>query len=185
MSAVAPRLLTAEEFAQLPEPPDGSKQELVRGEIVVTPPPGFRHGRVQIRVGVLLETWARSRQAGRSTVESGLVTEEGPDTVRGPDVAFWSFDRLPAGQEPIGYPEVAADVCVEVVSPSNTRRGMRTKVREYLTRGVRVVWVVDPEARTVAVYHQPGEGRVLWDDATLTDEEVLPGFSCRVAEFFE
>lgn len=48
-----------------------------------------------------------------------------------------------------------------------------------------MIWVVDPEARTVTVYRQPGEGRLLWDDAILTGEDVLPGFQCRVAEFFE
>ena len=57
-------------------------------------------------------------------------------------------------------------------------------MREYLKRGVRVVWVVDPEDRTVTVYRQPGQGQLLEEDATVTGEDVLPGFSCRVAEFF-
>jgi Uma2 family endonuclease len=118
------------------------------------------------------------------TVESGQPTTSNPDTVRGPDVAFWSFERLPADQTPRGYPDIAADLVVEVMSPSNTDPQLREKAREYLARGVRVVWVVDPDDRSVTVYRQPDEGRILWQEATLTDAEVLPGFACRVREFF-
>lgn len=82
------------------------------------------------------------------------------------------------------YANVGADLIVEVVSPCNTREKMTRKVREYFTRGVRLVWVVDPEERTLTVYTKPGDGTVLWEDATLTGGDVLPGFSCPVAEFF-
>ncbi|MDB5313700.1 MAG: hypothetical protein JWO38_7902 [Gemmataceae bacterium] len=178
------KLLTAEEFAKLPEPPDGSKQELVRGEVVTMPPPGFLHGLVQTAVAFLLTTYARQTMRGRVTVESGVITEEGPSTVRGPDVAFWSFDRLPADHVPVVYANVAADLCVEVRSPGNTEEKMTEKVREYLHSGVKMVWVVDPDDRTVTVYRRPGDGRVVWDDATITGEDVLPEFSSLVAEFF-
>jgi Uma2 family endonuclease len=176
--------MTAKEFAHLPQPSDGSRQELVRGEVVTMPPPGFRHGEVQLAVGAILRQFVRTNQLGRVTVESGLQTEFDPDTVRGPDVAFWSKERLPLDRTPETYADVPADLCVEVLSPSNTTAGMKTKIREYFTRGVRLVWVIDPEMRTVAIYRQPGEGRVVWDDATLTGEDVLPGFACPVAELF-
>ena len=183
--SIAKTLLTAAEFARLPDPPDGSKQELVRGEIVTMPPPGFRHGEVQGNVYYALKTYAKQSKAGRVTVESGCLTETEPDSVRGPDVAFWSSARVPAGSNPDVYPDVAADLVVEVLSPGNTRPKMVAKVREYLTGDVRLVWVVDPEARTVTAYTKPGEGRELWADATLTADDVLPGFACPVAEFFE
>jgi Uma2 family endonuclease len=179
------KLLTADEFAKLPDPIDGSKQELVRGEIITMAPPSFVHGIVQGNVLFALKTYARQTQSGRVTVESGVITEEGPDTVRGPDVAFWSFKKLPADQVPIVYANVPADLCVEVISPGNTREKMNRKIREYFTSGVQQVWVVDPEAKTVTIYRQPGDGRVLWDDSTITAEDILPGFSCPVAEFFQ
>ncbi len=75
-------------------------------------------------------------------------------------------------------------MCVEVLSPSNTQQKMTRKIREYFICGVRMVWVVDHEERTVAIYDKPGDGRVLWDDAILTLEDVVPGFSCPVREFF-
>ena len=181
----AKKLLTAEEFYRLPDPPDGSKQELVRGEVVtVMAAPSFKHGIVQGRAYFALETYARQTKLGRVTVESGLVTEEDPDTVRGPDVAYWSYERVPADKTPDVYPEVAADLCVEVKSPSNTPAKTTKKIAEYFACGVRMVWIADPDERTVTVYTKPGDGRVLWDDATLDGGDVLPGFTCPVAEFF-
>lgn len=185
MTTTAVRAITAAEFAHLPDPADGSKEELVRGVIVTMPAPGFRHGVCQSNVVFLLQTYVRSNRCGRVTVESGLQTEFDPDTVRSPDVAFWSAERLPWDQMPEVYPDVAADLVVEIQSPSSRRQTTQDKIREYLNRGVRTIWIVDPEARTVTVYRRAGEGRLLWDDATLTGEDVLPGFQCRVAEFFE
>ncbi|MGL6096876.1 MAG: Uma2 family endonuclease, partial [Fimbriiglobus sp.] len=116
------RLLTADEFSRLPNPADGSKQELVRGEVVTIPPPGFRHGDVQGNVLFAVKSYVKQSKTGRVTVETGLVTGRDPDSVRGPDVAFWSFARLPADQYPAVYPTVAADLVAEVLSPGNTRR---------------------------------------------------------------
>jgi Uma2 family endonuclease len=185
MSAVAQKLITADEFFRMPDPPDGSKQELVKGVVITMPPPGFRHGDVQVNIAIALKTFLRGHRVGRVTVESGVRTDRGPDSVRGPDVAFWSVDRLPLDQTPVGYPQVAADLCVEVRSPSDSMRDLRAKAREYLRNNVRMVWIVDPDDQTVTVYRQPGEGRVFSEDATITGEDVLPEFSCRVAEFFE
>jgi Uma2 family endonuclease len=184
LSTTAKKLLTAEEFAKLPEPVDGSKQELVRGEVITMPPPSFLHGVVQLNIATLLKIFVAERQLGRVTVESGVITEQGPSTVRGPDVAYWSYERLPADHVPVVYANVAADLCVEVRSPSNTDERMTRKVREYFDSGVKMVWVVDPEERTLTVYRKPGDGRVLWEDATISGEDVLPGFTYSVAEFF-
>jgi Uma2 family endonuclease len=179
------KLITADEFAKMPDPIDGSKQELVRGEIITMPPPGFVHGLVQLNVAIALRTHARQTKSGRVTTASGAITEEGPDTVRGPDVAFWSFKRLPADRVPKVYANVAPDLCVEVLSPGNTNEKMTRKIKEYFTSGVQMVWVLDPDEQTVTVYRQPGDGRVLWNNTTISAEDLLPGFSCPVAEFFQ
>jgi Uma2 family endonuclease len=184
-TAALPKLLTAEEFFRLPDPPDGSKQELVRGEVVTMPPPGIRHGVVQTNIACLIQPFARTHKLGRVTVESGVRTEEDPDSVRGPDVAFWGVNALPVGPVPVGYADLPADLVVEVMSPSDSRRAVVRKVNEYLTSGTRMVWVVDPDDRNVAVYRQAGEGRILWEDATISGEDVLPGFECKVADFFD
>ncbi len=136
MATATQKLITAEEFFRMPDPPDGSKQELVRREIVTMPPPGFRHGIRQVRAATLLDQFAHTSRSGRVTVESGVVTERDPDTVRGPHVSFWSFERLPADQEPEGYPNVAPDLCVEVISPGDRLQRMTEKLREYFAPGV-------------------------------------------------
>lgn len=184
MSAVATKLLTADEFARLPDPPDGSRQELVKGEVVTMPPPSFVHGKIQVNVSYVLEGYNRAHSAGHVTVESGVRTEKRPDTVRGPDVAFWSLARVPADKDPGVYPEAAADLVVEVLSPANTPKQVRAKLREYFRAGVRLVWVAGPDARTVTAYTRPGGGTEHWEDDTVTGGDVLPGFTCPVAEFF-
>ena len=184
MATVAEKLITVEEFMRMPDPPDGSRQELVRGVVITMPPPFFKHGLRQGRAYSLVDNHARSKHLGRVTVESGLITERDPDTVRGPDVAYWSYERLPEEIEPEGYPDVAADLCIEVLSSAKEWKRMREKLLEYFARGVRMVWVINPEDRTVTVYRNADEGRVLHENANLTGDEVLPGFACKVAELF-
>src|SRR5262245_51751487 len=184
MATVAARLLTAEEFHRTPPPADGAKVELVRGEVVKVCRPGFAHGYTQVRVCGLLDQYGRPQRRGRAVVKTGVITERDPDTVRGPDVSYWSVERLPWDQTPQGYPDSAPDLAVEVLSPNNRLARIREKMREYFNRNVRMVWVVDPEDRTVTVYRALEEGRVLHESATLTGEDVLPGFSCQVAELF-
>jgi Uma2 family endonuclease len=83
---------------------------------------------------------------------------------------------------PVGYIEVAPDLLVEVLSPSNTRKQILAKLREYFTRGVQLVWVISPEDRTLTIYRMPDEGRLLHESATVTGEDALPGFECSVSE---
>ncbi len=185
MPIVSEKLITVQEFSQMPSPPDGSRQELVRGVVVTMPPPGFRHGLRQGKVYKILDHYGTSTRHGRAVVESGMVTDRGPDTVRGPDVSYWSAERLPLDVEPEGYPDTSPDLCVEVLSPGNQLAKILEKLREYFANNVRMVWVVDPDDRTLTVYRSADEGRLLHESAMLSAEDVLPGFSCRVGEFFE
>jgi Uma2 family endonuclease len=180
-TAAQKKLLTAEEFFLLPDPDDGSQQELVRGEIITMPPPGGMHGvscnKVGRRLGNFVEEGDRGTVASNDT---GFITERGPDSVRGPDVAYWSKEKLPV--VPVGYIEVAPDLLVEVLSPSNTWKQIRAKLKEYFAKGVRLVWVIAPEDRTLTIYRTLDEGRLLHETATVTGDEVLPGFTCRVSD---
>jgi Uma2 family endonuclease len=182
MSTAAPKkLLTAEEFFQLPNPADGSQQELVRGEIITMPPPVGFHGVCCSETCRLLGNFVKPNHLGTVTAnDTGFITERHPDSVRGPDIAYWSKEKLP--EVPVGYIEVPPDLLVEVLSPSNPSKQIRTKLKEYFARGVRLVWVIAPEDRTLTIYRTPDEGRLLHESATVTGEEVLPGFSCRVGE---
>jgi Uma2 family endonuclease len=182
MATIAPKkLLTAEEFFLLPDPDDGSQQELVRGEIIIMPLPGGMHGVSCGKVGRRIGHFVEENNLGTvASNETGFITERGPDSVRGPDVAYWSKEKLPV--VPVAYIEVPPDLLVEVLSPGNTSRQIRAKLREYFAKGVRLVWVIAPEDRTLTIYRTPDEGRLLHETATVTGEDVLPGFTCRVSD---
>jgi Uma2 family endonuclease len=105
--------------------------------------------------------------------------------VRIPDVAFVSWERLPGRRipsEPI--PDLAPDLAVEVLSPGNTPGEMARKRQEYFAAGVQLVWIVDPVARTVAVYTAPEQSTVLQAAQTLAGEPVLPGFTLPLRRLF-
>jgi len=184
MEATIQKLITAEEFLEMPDPEDGTRQELVKGVIEKMSRPNFKHGECQSATSYVLRYYAKTNRAGRVVTETGIQTEKDPDTVRGPDVSFWSVERLPLDQEVIGYPPIAPDLCVEVLSPSNRRKQIRQKIKEYLFNGTKAVWVIDPENRTVTIYRTPLEGRTLEEDAILDGDDVLPGFTCKVSELF-
>ncbi len=178
------KLLTWQEFARLPDPPDGSKQELVKGVIVTMPSPRFRHGLRQGRAYKILDGFVEPRKLGRVVVETGVITERDPDSVRGPDVSYWSAERLPLDFEPELYPEVAADLVVEVLSPDDTPKKILEKIKEYFAARVRMVWLSDPKRRTITVYRSLRKKTVYKEGDDVSGEEVLPSFSCPVAEFF-
>jgi Uma2 family endonuclease len=175
--------ITAEEFAKMPDPPDGSRLELVRGEVVTTPPPKGKHPIVCSEVAWVLKNFVKPRKLGWVTTnDTGVVLEKGPDTVRGPGVAFWSITRQP--EQPEGYFLIPPDLAVEVQSPDDRRKDLRAKIKEYLFYSVPLTWLVDPETRTVTVYKGSMRGPELDESDTLDGGDVLPGFSCKVSDLF-
>lgn len=178
------RLVTAEEFlAQL----DDSRQtELVRGRIVEMPPTNFLHGIICSTVVEILRAYVKTRALGWVTCnDSGVITKRVPDTVRGPDVAYFSFQRVPKESPPEGYPEVAPELVFEVRSPSDRWQTITAKAGEYLTAGVLVVCVLDPETRTVGIYTADDFPLRKTADEELTLPDVFPDFNVPVRQFFE
>src|SRR5687768_10581450 len=143
---VSQRLVTAEEFEQMPEEP-GVRLELVRGRGVRVSPPGFRHGMVQGRLCELLAEYARRTGTGRAVFPVGFKLASNPDTVREPDLAFISRSRVTG--EPDGFIAGAPDLAVEVISPTDRRGNLQRKIAQYLETGVRMVWLVDPKRAVV------------------------------------
>lgn len=173
--------ITAEEFARMASPPDGSIQELVRGEIITMPPPKPRYGACCVLVTIIVGSYVKQHKLGICcSNDTGVQTEDDPDTGRGLDFGFWSHERI--AQVPDGYFQIGPDLAAEVLSPSNRRGQVHDKIIEYSGRGTRMIWIVDPEDRTVTVYRGPDGGRLFHENATLDGEDVLPGFSCRVAD---
>ena len=176
------KLLTAEEFAAMPEL--GPLTELVKGVVIDVPPPNFEHGAICVNIGVLLVQHVRPRQLGRVVSnDSGVKTA--PDSVRGADVAYFSYERLPKHVTPRGYPDVPPEVVFEVMSPDDVFRDVMEKTDEYLAVGVDLVFVVDP-GREQAMMLRKGElGTVFRLADELVFPGVLPEFRLPVRSLFE
>ena len=176
--------LTLEEYLALPDADE--RYELVAGFIVAEPRPLPRHGWVAVRIASLLERHVRAARLGAVSAESGFLLGRSPDTLRGPDVAFVSRERLAAYCASMrGYFPGPPDLAVEVLSPSDRWGELRGKVADYLAAGTRMVWVVDPERRQVTTYRALLAPRILREDDVLEGEAVVPGFSVAVAELFD
>ena len=176
-------LLTAEDLLANPVP--GKCTELVAGRMIVREPPGYRHGYVASQLLITIGTHVRAQKLGHVlAAETGFTLFRNPDTVRAPDVAFVRAERVPSPL-PTGYAEFAPDLAVEVLSPSDRAGRVLAKVGDWIDAGALLVWIVDPERRTARVYRADGSQSALTADDTLDGEDVLPGFSVRVAELID
>jgi Uma2 family endonuclease len=183
-SVSAPALLTAEQFAERPDP--GYPEELVKGRVVPMAVPKPRHGEICGKANRIFGNYAEDRDLGRVLCnDSGVITERGPDTVRGADVAFYSFARLPKGPLPDRYLDIPPDLIVEVLSPTDRWPRVFAKVAEYLEAGTTVVIVLDDKRRSAHVYRADGPDQILSGDEELTVPDLLGDFSVRVGRFFE
>lgn len=180
-----PALLTAEDFARRPD--SGHPEELVEGRIVPMTPPRPYHGFVCNRFGRLLANHVDDHDLGYVVSnDSGVITRRNPDTVRGADVAFYSYDRVPKGSLPrTSYLDVAPDLVAEVLSPDDRWPDVLAKVAEYIQAGVAVVLVLNTERRDVQVFATDAPVHTLDADADLTLPAPLDGFRVAVARLFE
>ena len=177
------KLITAAEFALLDD--NGQLSELVRGRIVEMNMPAPRHGYICGNTCFYLKLYLVDQDRGRvMTNDSGVVTEHDPDTVRGADVCYYSYDRLPRGPLPKGYVDVVPELVFEVRSPSDRWSEILQKVSEYLRAGVTAVCVLDQQTETAHVYYQNEQPQKHTAEQELTFPNILPGFCVRVGQLF-
>ena len=173
------QLMTADDLLHLHIP--DKRVELVKGLLVVREPAGGRHGRVAMALARYIANHADAHRLGPVyAAETGFMLARHPDTVRAPDVAFVRGERL-AHPDSAGFPDLAPDLVVEVLSPSDRPGEVLAKVADWLCAGTRLVWVVDPERRLARVYRLDGSEPIVTADGTLDGEDVLPGFACPLA----
>lgn len=182
----AKKLMTVDEywdFVNLPENMD-RLFELRRGEVVEMSRPKKPHGIVAANIARVLGNYSFAVNLGYVlSNDTGVVLEETPGTVVGPDVAYCVDANNYDDVEPkwVESPPVLA---VEVLSPTDKPREVNEKISEYLRAGVKVVWLADPEVKTVTVYRPNHHHVILKPADELTGGDDLPGFSCTVADFF-
>jgi Uma2 family endonuclease len=181
LMATVAQITTAE---QLFREPGLGRCELLRGELVLMSPSGSLHAFIAARLAKLLGNFVERRELGCVFgAEGGFQIGHDPDTVRAPDVAFVSAARMPA-TIPAGFFPGPPDLAVEVLSPNDRPTAVLAKVSDWLAAGCRMVWVVDPGARTVTLYAPNEEVRMFHLSDAITGAEVLPGFQVELAKIF-
>jgi Uma2 family endonuclease len=163
-------------------PDDGYKYELVDGEIIASPS-GVYSSAVATRISYLLQMYTDKNPVGLVMgADVGIRLPDG--NVRSPDVSVVRMEKLPGGKPPRSFGAFAPDLAVEVLSPSDSPRLVADKIGEYLQCGVSLVWLVDPDAKSVTIFRSLTDVRSLQSGDTITADPVLPGFSCAVERFF-
>lgn len=157
--------------------------ELVDG-VLVEKAMGIRESFLAAAIISFLRSFVVPQNLGMVAGADGLVRLF-PGMIRIPDVAFYSWDRLPNRRVPTtAIAPLAPDLAVEVLSASNTDEEMARKRHDYFAAGVRLVWLVDPVTRTLAVYTAPDQSRLLTENDPLDGGDVLPGFSVSLRALF-
>ncbi|MCA9923327.1 MAG: Uma2 family endonuclease [Anaerolineales bacterium] len=175
------KLITGEELYAMG---DIGPSELVRGEIVRHMPTGHPHGLIENLIAFFLTLFLRERKSGRVlTGEVGIYTQRQPDTIRAADVIYISEDRFQTLQSS-GYLDVAPELVVEIMSPSNSWTEVHEKLSEYFAIDVKMVWVVDPQLEQIHVYRAVDQVKLLQKSDTLSGEDVLPDFQAALTEIF-
>lgn len=182
MTTAAEVFYTAEQFALLPD--RGMPTELVRGRVIAMNVPAPRHGQICGKIARLLSNWVEEYDLGHFINDSGIITTRGPDTVRGGDVAFYSYARVPRGPLPPGYLAVVPELVFEVRSPTDRWSRVLGKASEYLDAGVSVVCALDQVSETVQVYRADELPRTLHGDDELRLPDILGEFGVAVRRFF-
>ncbi len=184
MATAKSKLLTAEDLLRLSS--QGVKGELVRGVLCETVSVGKEHGRIAMTFGATLVAYVRPRRLGIVIgSDAGVLLQRNPDTVREPDIAYISAERLPLDDQSDGYLEVAPELVVEIISPSDSPREVNEKTQMWLDHGVLMVLEVHPAERSVMVHRPDAPAVTLTGDDALDGGDVLPGFSLPLSEIFD
>jgi Uma2 family endonuclease len=181
-------LLTVADLAVLPsELPSGTvRYELDNGHLLIHPPHGDAHAAVLADIAAELALQGQRRGLGKVRCGGlGVILWRHPDRVTGADAVFLTNDQLPERVSPEDYLETMPALVVEVRDVMDADAVIERNVKDYLTAGVRVVWVADPDTRTVTAYRSGQPPQVFRDTDTLTVADVIPGFQVPVANLFQ
>ena len=175
--------ITADQLLSLPD--DGNRRELVRGELRMMSPSGWKHGQVTARLAALLDRHVEQHNLGVVFgAETGFLIARNPDTVRAPDAAFIARENLPAEDPTEAFWPGPPDLAAEVLSPSDKKSEVDEKIAAWLAAGCRLVWVVDPAKQTVTSYRSSTDIEIRSVEDQLDGGDVVRRFSCAVTELF-
>ena len=167
--------------------PDSSSLELVDGQILEKKG-SILCSEVEGLIGSVIGVFLLKHPVAKVYPSSLGYTcfPDDPDKMRKPDVSVVLLSRLKQLPDPnAGYMPIPPDLAIEMLSPNDVTYKTATKLREYFAAGCfPLVWIADPSTRTVTVHPHKGHPVILTEDDEITAESALPGFRCKVSEFF-
>lgn len=183
-TAVGEKTYTPEDLLTITDRP---MPELIDGELVERAPMGAKSDLVAFRLGRWVGNFVEAGELGFVLGAQGSyqIFPDDPRKVRIPDASFVPKDRLGTTGIPEGHLRMVPVLIVEAVSPHDTVAELDEKIEDFLRAGVPLIWVANPETRTVRIVRRSGADSRLGPGDTLEGEDVLPGFRCEIAKLFE
>ncbi len=177
-----PRLINVEGLLELPR--GRVRRELIEGELKEMAPAGHEHGHIAHETALSLGTHVKANELGRVyAAETGFKLASNPDTVRAPDMAFVSQERLQEVTSSTSYFPGPPDLAIEIISP-NDRHNEVEEVEMWLRYGVQMVVTLNPQLRTAMVYRSPDDIRMLREEGRLEGGNVVPGWTLPLIDLF-
>ncbi|HXH70979.1 MAG TPA: Uma2 family endonuclease [Pyrinomonadaceae bacterium] len=183
LDATIEKPITVEDFYEIAF--EGFRGELVRGKLKETMPTSILHGIIAGRIAGLLWVFLLQNKLGEVlTAETGFRLFVDEKTVRVPDVSFLSNEKLAEIKNVNKFYDGTPDLAVEVISPSETYNDVQGKLEDYLSAGVKMVWIIRPENKTVTTYRTLSDFKILRENEELNGDDVLPNFKCNLTDIF-
>ncbi len=182
MATVASKIYTPADLLKMP---DNNNIELVNGELVEKPVSALS-ALVEANISGYLHAFCVAHKTAvvlSSTNGIQCFTDD-PNKIRKPDVSVYTKERFTREHLLEGWVSIPPDLAVEVVSSRDEFAEVTERIEEYLTAGVKLIWVIDPENEIVYIHRQDGSVAKLHRNDELSGEDILPGFTCKVADLF-
>ena len=182
--AIQKRTMSADKFFESVNRPENRRRrfELVRGCLLELPRPNLIQKRISRNTRILLDVYARKSIKGAVNAR-GVILERNPDTVRVPFMGYYEDGEVCLAPLSHNWIELAPRLAVEVLGLNDRAQYLHSKIGDYLINGVELVWIIDPWSVKITILSTKCF-KTLTEKDTITGGDVLPGFECKVADFF-
>ena len=156
------------------------------GEIIIMPPAGGETGHRNIKLAFQLEAWSRQNDLGIAFDSStGFKLPNGAE--RAPDTSWIKRDRWNSlnSEQKRKFPPLCPDFVIELRSETDSIKTLQSKMQEYIDNGAKLGWLIDPKTQKVEIYRLGKQVEILQNPATLSGEDVLPGFILNLSSVFK
>ena len=156
------------------------------GEIIIMPPAGGETGHRNIEISFQLEAWSSQNGLGIAFDSStGFKLPNGAE--RAPDASWIKCDRWNSlnAEQKRKFPPLCPDFVIELRSETDSIKTLQLKMLEYMDNGAKLGWLIDPKSQKVEIYRLEKQVEILQNPATLSGEDVLPGFILNLSSIFK